>query len=217
MKKLIAVVAVLTLLASPAFAQFAPEVVRVRGEAMIMKSGAAEWAPVTEGINIANGDTIKTGNDGMVAVGFVENRKNLIRIGKNTEAVIESGNMPVYSVNLIRGDVIAFVLSLPQDSTFQITTSDGISTATGTGWRAVTEGDGSTFEAFDNSITVNGIYADGSLIMATTFVNMGYMTTVKKLSAPGPVMKIPPADIDLWNAWRDEVKDIMAKSSMIKN
>ncbi len=217
MKKLIAVVAVLTLLASPAFAQFAPEVLKVRGDARIMKKGASEMVPLTEKMNVANGDTIKTGNDGVVAVGFVENRKNLIRIGNNTEAVIESGNMPVYSVNLIRGDVIALVLSLPQDSTFLIKTSDGISTAIGTGWRGVTDGDGSTFEAFDNSITVNGIYADGSPMMATTFLNEGYMTTVKKLSAPGPVAKIPPADVDLWNDWRNEVKNIMAELSMIKN
>jgi hypothetical protein len=217
MKKLICIAAVLTLLASSAFAQFAPEVLRVRGDAQIMKSGASEWVAVTEKMNVANGDKIKTGSDGVVAVGFVQSRKNLVRIGNNTEAVLTSGDMPVYSINLIRGDVRVLLLSLPQDSEFKIMTSAGVSTARGTGWRVVADGDTSIFEAFDNSIYVNGLYADGSVMLEAKFLNMGYKTTVNKFSAPGPVEKIPSADVDLWDEWRDEVRDIMAKANMVNN
>lgn len=217
MKKLIAAVAVLALLASSAFAQFAPEVVRVRGDAQIMKSGASEWTPVTEKMNIADGDRIKTGKDGVVAVGFVENRKNLVRVGKDSEVVITDGIAPNFSVKLVRGDAIALVLSLPENSVFEIATIAGVSRARGTGWRAKIDGDIATFEAFNNSISVNGLYADGSLMLESTFVNMGYMTTVKKFSAPVTSVRIPPADVDLWNTWRDEVKDIMAKANMVSN
>lgn len=217
MKTFVIAIAVIALFASCAFAQFAPEVLRVRGDAQIMKKGASDWIAITEKMNVNDGDTIKTGQDGVVAVGFVENRKNLVRVGKDSEVVITDGIAPDFSVKLVRGEAIALVLSLPQNSMFEIATIAGVSRARGTGWRAKIDGDTATFEAFDNSITARGLYADGSLMFESTFVNMGYMTTVTKFSAPITPVRIPPADMDLWNTWRDEVKDIMAKSTMIGN
>jgi hypothetical protein len=217
MKTLVIAIAIIAVFASSAFAQFAPEVLRVRGDAKIMKQGSSEWIIVTEKMNVHDGDTIRTGKDGVVAVGFVENRKNLLRVGKDSEVFITDGMAPDFSVKLVRGDAIALVLSLPQNSVFEIATIAGVSRAHGTGWRAKIDGDIATFEAFDNSITAHGLYADGSLMLESTFVNMGYMTTVKKFSAPVTPVRIPPADMDLWNTWRDEVKDIMAKANMVNN
>jgi hypothetical protein len=196
---------------SCAFAQYMPEVLRVKGDPKIMKKGSGTWTSCKADSKVADGDRIKTAKDEVVVVGFVENRKNIVRIGSDSEAVITDGTEPDYAVDLLNGEAMALLLNLPQDSQFEVRTPAGIAYAHGTGWKSITDGKVSTFEAYDNSIYVRGVYADGRPMDNPTFINMGYKTTVNRLALPAPVQRISPPDIDRWNAWRDEVKYIQLR------
>jgi hypothetical protein len=213
MKRKIVVLTVIVILAfaACAFAQYVPEVLRVKGDPQIMKKGADTWASCKEKTAVEDGDRIKTSKDEVVVIGFVENRKNIIRVGGDSEVVMIDGLEPSYIVELLNGEALALLLSLPQDSNFEVRTPAGVSSARGTGWRALTDGETATFEAYDNSIYVKGVYADGKPMEYGIFVNMGYKTVVKKLEQPAPVQRLTPEDIDRWNAWRDEVKYIQLR------
>jgi len=217
MKTIVIAVAAIALFASCAFAQYAPEVLSVKGDPKIMKKGSASWAGCAAKTAVADGDRIKTAKGEEVVVGFVQDRKNIIKIGGDSEAVVMSGREPVYEINLLSGEAMALVMSLPEDSEFIIRTPAGLSVARGTGWRSVTDGATATFEAYDNTIYVKGIDADGVAMENETFVDMGYKTVVKKLEQPGPVQKLSPEDIDRWNAWRDGVKDLQAKAAEVSD
>jgi hypothetical protein len=211
------IIAVSIVLCSGAFAQYTPEVVRVKGSPKIMKSGMSSWSDCKEGLLLGNGDRIKTAKEDAVTVGFVQDRKNIIKICPDSEAVIASGQEPVYVVDLLSGEAMALLLSLPEKSTFAVKTPTGVSVAKGTGWKSITDGLVSTFEAYDNSIYVKGLYADGTAMDNEIFVDMGYKTVVKKLMQPEPIQRLAPEDIDRWNAWRDELENKEAKSTEVSN
>ena len=211
MKTIVAAVAVLALFASTAFAQYAPEVLRVKGDPKIMKKGADAWASCKENMSVVDGDRIKTSKDELVVIGFVENRKNIVRVGGDSEVVMIDGLEPDYTISLMNGELLILLLSLPQDSNFVVSTPAGVSSARGTGWRALTDDKASTFEAYDNSIYVKGVYADGKPMEYGMVVNMGYSTVVKRSGPPAPVQRLIPGDVDRWNAWRDEVKYIQLR------
>ena len=200
-----------------AFAKYAPEVLKVTGDVKVMKKDAAGWTAAAEKMSVSDGDRFRTAADGSVVIGFVLGRKNIAIIGPDTEAVVASGREPTYTIDLQKGEATLLILNLPESSTFEVTTPAGVGGAKGTGWRVLTDGDVSTFEAYDNTIYVKGLYADGSVTEDTTFVDMGYKTTVRKLQIPGPVEKLAPADMDRWNAWRDEVMDLQAKAAEVHN
>lgn len=212
----LSVVMAVALFPACAFAQYAPEVLKITGDPKIMKKAQAAWTSASVKMALSDGDRIKTAKGESIEIGFIDNRKNLIRIGGDTDAIIVSGQNP-YTVELINGEVAVLLMGLPEDSVFQVKAPTGISVARGTGWRSLTDGKTSTFEAYDNTIYVKGINADGSIMEYETFVDMGYKTVVGRYQSPGTVEKLTSQDIDRWNVWRNEVKNREAKSSEVND
>ncbi len=208
--KLKATNAVIVLLVSmifcvSAWAQYVPEVVALKGNPKIMKRGADAWVSCSVGFSVHNGDRIKTAAGETVDIGFVEDRVNVLRLGGESELVVINGQAP-YVVELVKGDVMASIPSLPEESSFEVWTAVGISGAKGTGWKSWTDGTRSVFEAYENTIYVKSIGPDGRPVDEDFFVDMGYRTTIEKLGNPTEVVRLLPEDFDAWNAWTSEVK-----------
>jgi hypothetical protein len=199
-----------------AFAQYAPEVIKVTGDPKIMKKGADQWVSCKLKMNVGNGDKIRTAKDDSVEIGFVDNRKNLVKVGGDSEVVVVKGDDP-YLVELINGEALALLMSLPEDSTFEVRTPTGVSGARGTGWRSATDGQRSSFEAYDNTIYVKGLNPDGSVMEEETDVDMGYKTTVERFEKPGRIEKLTEREMERWNSWRDDVKNREAKSNEVSD
>jgi hypothetical protein len=108
-------------------------------------------------------------------------------------------------------------MSLPEDSTFEVRTPTGVSGARGTGWRSATDGQRSSFEAYDNTIYVKGLNPDGSVMEEETDVDMGYKTTVERFEKPGRIEKLTEREMERWNSWRDDVKNREAKSNEVSD
>jgi hypothetical protein len=199
---------------SCAFAQYAPEIIKVTGEPKIMKKGSDKWVGCKLNMAVNNGDKIKTVKGDSLEIGFAEHGKNLVKIGSSSDVVVISAQDP-YRVDLINGEAMALLTNLPENSIFEVRTPTGVSGARGTGWRSLTDGKKSAFEAYDNTIYVKGVNADGSVMEEETLVDMGYKTVVERLEKPGLVEKLTDRDMERWNTWRDEVKNREAKSAEV--
>lgn len=186
------------------FAQYVPEVLFVRGDPQIMKKGADRWTGCKVKMAVNDGDRIRTSKDESVEVGFVELRKNIVKIGADSDVVVVSGQDP-YLINILNGETMALLAGLPKGSNFQIKTPTGLSGARGTGWRSITDGIRSTFESYVNAIYVKGIDRSGKPMDEELIVDRGYKTTVNQFEAPERVERLMAEDFDRWNAWRDEV------------
>lgn len=188
-----------------AWAQYAPEVLAVKGSPKIMKKTSGSWAVCSRNMTVDNGDRIRTLKDEAVDIGFVEDRKNVVRIGANSDAVVVSGQNP-YSIDLLNGEAMALLASLPEDSNFEIKTPTGLSGARGTGWRSVTDGTVSEFGSYENVIYVKGIDRSGQPMEEELLVDMGYKTTVGQFERPERIERLTEADFERWNAWRAEME-----------
>lgn len=201
---------------SCAFAQYSPEVIKVTGDPKIMKQGSDKWASCKLNMAVGNGDKIRTAKADSVEIGFVEDRKNLVKVGADSDVVVLSGRNP-YLVELVSGEAMALLMSLPEDSTFEVRTPTGVSGARGTGWRSLTDGKKSTFEAYDNTIYVKGVNPDGSVMEEETLVDMGYKTVVDRFEKPGLVERLTDREMQRWNEWRDDVKNREARQNEVSD
>jgi hypothetical protein len=181
-----------------------PEVLSIKGNPKILRNGTDKWTECAVKMVINNGDKISTSKNESVEISSVYVKKNIVKIGPESEALCFFDKSP-YSVELLNGEAVAFMANLPKNSLFEVRTPAGISGAKNTGWMGQTDGKVSTFTAFANTIYVKGINLDGSIMAEELLVDRGYLTVVKKYEKPMNVTRASQAAIAEWNNWREEI------------
>lgn len=174
----------------------------VKGIPKIMKAGANQWTDCIKGMEIANGDRIRTSTEEVVELSFNADNSNIVSIKPNSDLFVRRGTAP-HLVELVSGEAMALIKSLPANSTFEVLTPAGLSGARGTGWNNETTGDRSTFSAFENSIYAKGIDPSGNPTAGSLEIDTGLKTTVDRFEAPEKLESISERERERWNDWKE--------------
>ncbi|MDD5496335.1 MAG: FecR family protein [Candidatus Omnitrophica bacterium] len=187
------------------------KVVLIAGNPQVMKFNTNNWDVCKIGMTIENGDRIKTLEGERVDISFAEDNTNIIEIGEESDVVVKKGQAP-YAVELLNGEVMALLKRLPKDSTFEVRTPAGLSGARGTGWGSKTDGNKTTFAAYENSIYARGIDRSGNVIPGELIVKNGWKTVIGKFQKPERLERLMARDMDRWNSWKDSVASFSGMS-----
>ncbi len=184
----------------------AVKVVFLKGEPQINKVNTDSWTGCRKDMVINNGDRIKTGRDESVELSFSGDNSKIVRIGENSDAFIRKKEAP-YSIELLRGHILAHIKNLPAGSTFEVRTPVGISGARGTGWESDTDGQRATFAAHEESIYARGIDQAGNAMEGELIVSEGWKTDVDRFEKPSEIERLSPSEIDRWDGWKESIAD----------
>ena len=188
-------------------------VIFVKGDPKIMKEAKGQWEDCRLDTVIDNGDRIKTVQAEEVEVSFLKNNGNILRIQENSDVFVRKGEVP-YSIELLNGQTMALISSLPKGSTFEIRTPTGISGARGTGWGAGTDGVSSLFSSFMNNIYVSGMDKNGKPTGKAIDLKSGWKAAVAKFGFPSKPEKLTAAEMERWNKWLEALSNRLGKSFM---
>ena len=182
------------------------EVVAVTGEPKVMKQDAKSWTPCVTGMELANGDRVKTGANESVDIMYYSDRRNIVMIDGNADVVIVKEE-ETCALSLLNGEAMALIKNLPKGSTFEVKTPAGISGARGTGWASRTDGERATFNAFEDSIYVKGVDRSGNAMAGELIVNAGFGTTVDRFERPERLERLSGGAMERWDRWKAAVTD----------
>lgn len=188
-------------------------IVYVKGGPKIMKTWTNKWKACEPGMNVDNGDRIKTIEEEAVEISFLKKNSNIIRIEPDSDVFIRKCEAP-YSIELLSGTAMALIKDLPKGSTFEIRTPLGLSGARATGWTATTNGASALFSAFEESIYTVALDADGNVKGDMVTVMEGWRAILEQDKAI-ILERLAGGDIDRWNEWRRGVLDRLGISSMV--
>ncbi len=184
----------------------AVKVMFLQGEPKINKVNTDAWAICRKDMVIDNGDKIKTERGEFVELSFSGDNSKIVRIGENSDTVIRKKEAP-YSIELLRGHILAHIKNLPAGSTFEVRTPVGISGARGTGWESDTDGQRATFAAHEESIYARGIDQAGNAMEGELIVSEGWKTDVERFEKPSEIERLSAAEMDRWDGWKESIAD----------
>jgi hypothetical protein len=205
-------VCVVAISAEVAECQNAVRIIFVKGSPKIASVDAEEWSDCVVGMDVKNGDRVRTLADEAVEISFAAGNPNVIRIGENSDVLVKKGESP-YSIELLNGEVMTLLRKLPKRSTFEIRTPAGLSGARGTGWRSSTTGDRAMFEVFEASIYAKGIDRAGQVMTEELVVESGWKTVVDRFERPERLERLSAGDMERWNSWKDDARERLEKSA----
>ena len=188
-------------------------IIFVKGNPKIMREAKGQWEDCKSDTLVNNGDRIKTLESEEVEISFLRNNDNILRIEENSDVFVRKSEGP-YSIELLNGQTMALISSLPKGSAFEIRTPTGISGARGTGWGAGTNGASSLFSSFMNYIYVSGIDKNGKPTGKTIDLKGGWKTALAKFGLPSKPEKLTAAEMERWNKWLEALSNRLGKSFM---
>lgn len=142
----LSVVLMLTLLfygvASAASVAKNVSVADVQGKAEVMSQDSSSWAPITFGMKVGSGDTIKTEKDSYVDLSFDgAGQDALVRVDANSSMkvaeYISSSNIAnkKIALDLAMGDILVKASQLRNESQFTVRTPTSVVGVRGTGFK----------------------------------------------------------------------------------
>jgi len=114
----------------------------VQGKAEVMSQDSGSWAPVTFGMKVGAGDTVKTEKDSYVDLSFdVSGQDALVRVDADSSMKIadyiassDIANKKI-ALELTMGDVLVKANKLKNESQFQVRTPTSLVGVRGTGFK----------------------------------------------------------------------------------
>ena len=187
-----------------AYAQSRVVVTDISGNPEYSKKGSSVWTKLEPGAYLYSGYGVKTGASSSVEIAFDEDRGNFVKIEPYTNVILKLENPE--KIELIDGEVLALIKSLPKGSSFEIRTPTAVCGARGTGWGAKGNKNETTVSGYENTSYVKGLNKDGSSTKDEDPVNKGFKRNVKKFEKPSGPMKLGSKDYESWNKWKKEIK-----------
>ena len=201
----------LSSLSAPSFAQATAKVLFMSGDVKIKPVGQEGWVKAYVNMELASGDTIKTGWRAWVEIAFDKDLKNITRIDDRTEIILSE--VSPTRLNLMKGGVFSLVEKLDKGSTFEVRTPTAVCGVKGSGMSAKTDGKKkTTVNAFENAAFAKGIRKDGSVIEDNIKVPQGFKTIVTLFEKPTKLIKLTTAEKKFWKFWRMNLAGRLAGS-----
>ncbi|MBL7157940.1 MAG: FecR domain-containing protein [Candidatus Omnitrophica bacterium] len=174
----------------------------IEGTAEVLLSGQPGWQNAKKGMLLGSGDSIKTHKESSMEISF-DGDTNLVNIEENTHVVIKLDG--IEKLELIDGEILALVKSIPKGSRFEIRTPTAVCGARGTGWGANAKKDETVVDCYENKAYAKGIDKKGNIMEDNLTVPKGSRTIVKLFQKPSKLMKLAGKDFGKWNKWKESL------------
>ncbi len=113
-----------------------------QGSVQVMSQGSSAWSPVTFGMMLSAGDTIKTGKDSYADLSFNGSGQDaIVRVDANSSmkitdyVVAEKVENKKIALDLAMGDILVKANHLKNESQFQVRTPTSVVGVRGTGFK----------------------------------------------------------------------------------
>lgn len=189
------------------------------GTVEFLSSGQDAWKEATEGMELAGGDKIRTGNNGMASILF--SNGSIVTLKPNTEFEIQSLSISKdedsveYKLQLTRGKLRAILEELGEGSSFEIRTPTAVAAVRGTLFylyvREVTADE--LPEGVEERLMTELFVEEGGVLYINTISGKFYAVSVGSSSnsyEDGNItepFEVPP---DKQQEWRQGWEDILA-------
>lgn len=167
----------------------------VDGKASVIPKGSHLAVEAEEGMQLNEGDWIKTDHGSSVTVAFDEAASNVINVKENTLVILKLDGY--FKIQLLSGEIYAFLESVEKDETFRVLMPSVVTESMSSGWGATTDGSYTNVMVFDNEAFICGIKLDGSVDEKKFWIDEGFQRKTIKFQDPGE-MKAVPGEVANW-------------------
>lgn len=204
LKTSVTVILLLVLITALAIAQDGFMISGVNGQPKINRANTSEWVVCKEGMEVGQGDRIRTMVGETMEISFGAKGINRILIDESSDVFLKKSDSP-YTLELLNGRTMAMLKKLPPKSAFEVRTPAGLCGARGTGILSETDGKRSVFGSFENSVYAKGIDASGNAMGGEFLIGSGFKTSVNMFEMPSGLEPLSEEDLARWNEWKNDV------------
>lgn len=172
----------------------------VYGKVSVVPRGSNVAVECRQGMQLNEGDWIKTYNDASVVISFDRDHENVISVKENSLIILRLDGY--FKIHLLAGEIYAFLENVEKDETFRVLMPSVVTESESSGWGATSDGSYTNVMVFDNQAFVCGIKLDGSIDTTKFWIDEGYQRKTIKFQDPGEMRPVPE-DIAAW--FREQV------------
>jgi hypothetical protein len=167
----------------------------VEGKVSVIPKGSSLSVEAEKGMNLSEGDWIKTDKASGVVVSFNDDDSNVISVKENTLVIIKLDGY--FKIHLLSGEIYAFLENVDKDESFRVLMPSVVAESMGSGWGATTDGSYTNLLVFDNEAFVCGIKMDGSIDDKKFWIDEGFQRKIIKFQDPGEMRPVPE-EVSKW-------------------
>lgn len=167
----------------------------VQGKVSVIHKGSNLAVEAEQGMQLKEGDWIKTDKASSVSLSFDEAESNVISVKENTLVIIKLDGY--FKIHLLSGEIYAFLENVEKDDTFRVLMPSVVTESMSSGWGATTDGSYTNVMVFDNQAFICGIKIDGSVDEKKFWIDEGFQRKTIKFQDPGE-MKAIPGEVANW-------------------
>lgn len=192
-------------------------VIAVEGTVEIKPAGQPEWVPAEVGMELKQGDEIRTGAFSEIEIAFEEEEENIIRIDEEAELTLRELTTDMItggestSLGLDLGGVLARLEELPEESEFEVRTPTAVAGVRGTGFRVelveLSPELRTIVTVFDGEVGVKGIDELGRPFGPEIRVTENRRTEVEPYQVPSMPRRAKREDRKEWKVWEEEKEE----------
>ncbi|MFH1790888.1 MAG: FecR family protein [Candidatus Omnitrophota bacterium] len=183
----------------------AAEIIHVAGDVTVKSVAAKAWAAAEVGMQVKEGDTIRTGPASKAELAFGKDLRNIISVFPNSQLTVSAFQPGL--VHLTEGRVFTLIGRIEKGSTFEVRTPTAVAGARGTGWETAIQRKEAqtTVKGFERKIYVAGLDENGNLIGRKN-ITAGFKSVIRKHKSPGAARRLDRAETRQWKQWKSSAE-----------
>jgi hypothetical protein len=166
-----------------------------QGKVSMIPKGSTSSIEAYPGMQLNEGDWIKTDKASSVAISFNEEDSNVVSVKENTLVILKLDGY--FKIHLLSGEIYAFLESVEKDESFRVLMPSVVTESASSGWGATTDGSYTNVMVFENQAFICGINMDGSVDDKKFWIDEGFQRKTIKFQDPGAIRPVPK-DVATW-------------------
>ncbi|MBU1784504.1 MAG: FecR domain-containing protein [Candidatus Omnitrophica bacterium] len=175
---------------------FEVAIVTVDGKVQVDEQGNGTWITAVPGMRLKTGAGIKTDRASMAEIVYDAEGLNIVNIDEKTRVIVKKG-----SINLEDGSVLVNFYNLASGSEFVVKTPTAACGIRGSGMGVDFINDMTVVRAFEDSVYVRGLDANGNEVGIEVIIPEGWKSAVESGQAPEPPEELSVNELKVWDAW----------------
>ena len=171
-------------------------VINFQGEVQVDPNSDGNWLKPRIGMKLKKESLIKTGTDSFIEVVFDSEGLNVLRIKQKTLITIQNAR-----VDLKNGSVLAAFANLKEGSTFSVKTPTAVCGIRGSGMGVDYIDNMTIVSAYEHSVYVQGLDANGSSVGQEIVIPEGWKVRVLQHGITDPPSDLTDNEMEIFEAW----------------
>ena len=171
-------------------------VVALKGDVQVDTDGSGKWIKPWIGMKLKKNAILTTGSNSYVDVVFDADGLNTLRIKADTKTTIQEA-----SVKLTQGSVFAAFANIAKGSSFKVNTPTAVCGIRGSGMGVSYINEITSVQAFEHSVYVRGLDAQGLEVGKEVVIPQGWKTQVLTNGNTTPPASLTENEKKIFDAW----------------